>query len=131
MKIEVYSFESIKVAHVISEDIVIASVQDALDLMGDLYFRGISKIIIYESNIIPEFFDLKTGVAGEILQKFSTYNAQLAIVGNFDKYQSKSLRDFIFESNKTGRINFVGSLEEAKEKMLGIKQFGKNYSPSP
>lgn len=33
-------------------------------------------------------------------------------------YSSKSLRDFIFESNKYGRINFVNSIEEAKDKLI-------------
>ena len=52
-------------------------------------------------------------ISNEILQKFSTYNMQLAIVGDFENLQSKSLRDFIYESNKTGRILFVKTFEEA------------------
>ncbi len=40
---------------------------------------------------------------------------KLAIVGDFVKYPGKSLRDFIFESNRTGRINFVSSVTQAKE----------------
>lgn len=59
------------------------------------------------------FFDLKTGLAGDILQKFSNYNIKLAILGNFKNEQSKSLNDFIYESNKTGRINFVETFDEA------------------
>ena len=42
---------------------------------------------------------------------------QLAIVGDFSQYASKSLQDFIFESNKVGRINFVASIEEARQKL--------------
>jgi len=61
---------------------------------------------------------LKTGLAGEILQKFSNYYVELAIVGDFSKYSSKNLQDFIYESNKVGRINFVSSVEEAKEALL-------------
>ena len=85
--------------------------------MADSTYQGSSKIIIHEKNIVPDFFDLKTGLAGEILQKFSTYQVHLAIVGNFDKYSSKSLRDFIYESNKYGRINFVESVTEAMAKL--------------
>lgn len=62
-------------------------------------------------------YKLKNVIAGEILKKFSTYSIQLAIIGDFSKYKSKSLRDFILESNKYGRINFVRSFEEAKEKL--------------
>jgi hypothetical protein len=36
----------------------------------------------------------------------------LAIVGDFSKYASKSLKDFIYESNKGKQINFVASQAE-------------------
>jgi len=68
---------------------------------------------------------LKTGVAGEILQKFSTYNMQLAIVGDFSVFSSKSLKDFIYESNRTGKIVFVATTDEAIEK-LSKKGYSKN-----
>ncbi len=67
--------------------------------------------------MISGFFNLRTGIAGEILQKFSTYNVQLAIIGDYSKYNSKSFKDFIFESNKYRRINFVCTLEEALERL--------------
>lgn len=59
------------------------------------------------------FFDLKSGIAGDILQKFSTYRVRLAIVGDFSKYRSKSLNDFVYESNKGRHINFVNSTADA------------------
>lgn len=61
----------------------------------------------------PAFFDLKNGMAGELLQKYSNYRMQFAIVGDFSKYTSKSIQDFIYESNKVGHISFVSSLTEA------------------
>ena len=36
----------------------------------------------------------------------------LAIIGDFEKYESKSLNDFIFESNKGKQINFVTTVED-------------------
>ncbi len=101
------------IAEVTSEKTVIGSVEDALDLLGNLYYQEFDKIIIYEKNITPAFFDLKTGIAGEVLQKFSNYRIRLAIIGEFDRYQSKSLKDFIFESNKIGQVSFVATLSEA------------------
>ncbi|MDO4771844.1 DUF4180 domain-containing protein, partial [Porphyromonas sp.] len=61
----------------------------------------------------PDFFDLKTKIAGDILQKFSQYQMPLVIVGDFSKYKSKSLNDFIFECNKGKQINFVRDLGSA------------------
>jgi hypothetical protein len=117
MKIEISNVKGVSIAEVISDKIVINETQDALDIMAESGYLGSTKIIVHEHNIIPSFFDLKTGIAGDILQKFSTYNVQLAIVGKFAKYTSKSLNDFIYESNKYGRIIFVSSLSEAIERL--------------
>ncbi len=113
MKINIIKKESIALSEVISDRVLIGEVQDALDLMADCSFRDSRRIILRKENFTPAFFDLKSGIAGEILQKFSTYDVRLAIIGDFSTYESKSLRDFIYESNKTGRINFVAGLEEA------------------
>jgi hypothetical protein len=113
MKIETHNIKDTKIAKVISEANVINKVEDGIDLLGNLYYQGFDRIIIYEKNITPVFFDLKTGIAGEILQKFSNYRVQLAIVGDFSKYNSKSLNNFIYESNKGRLINFVSTLTEA------------------
>lgn len=118
MKIEIIDIEGKKITFLKSNRIVIKETQDALDLMADAAYHNSNRILINKKNIIPEFFDLKSGIAGEILQKFSTYNVHLAIVGDFTEYTSKSLRDFIFESNKYGRIIFVSSVKEAKEKLV-------------
>lgn len=117
MNIETHTINNTKIAEVIAEQIIINSAEDGLDLLGNLYYQGFDKIIIYEKNITPDFFDLKTGIAGEILQKFSNYRIPLAIIGDFEKYQSKSIKDFIFESNKSKHINFVNSLVDALNKL--------------
>jgi hypothetical protein len=117
METEILEFKGEKITVLKSEGIIIREVQDALDLMADSSYFGSRRIVINENQLIPEFFDLKSGIAGEILQKFSTYDVQLAIIGEFSKYSGKSLRGFIFESNKLRRINFVSTLEEAKERL--------------
>ncbi len=113
MNIELKEYNGYHIAELISDDIEVRNSQDAVDLMGNCRYRGASKIIIRETNLTPDFFALSTGIAGEILQKFSTYDVQLAIIGDFEKYPGKSLQNFIYESNKYKRINFVSSLAAA------------------
>jgi len=117
MEIEIIEINGKNIAVLKSLGVMIQETQDALDLLGETSYLNSHKIIIKEDQLTPAFFELKNGIAGEILQKFSTYSVQLAIIGNFSKYKSKSLKDFMLESNKYGRINFVGSFEEAKEKL--------------
>jgi hypothetical protein len=118
MTIKTHQIENTAIAEVTSTEMVIASAQDGLDLLGNLYYQDVDKIIIHERSLTPDFFDLKTGIAGELLQKFSNYRVRLAIVGDFAKYTGKSINDFIYESNKGGHINFVASQSEAIEVLL-------------
>lgn len=113
MQLTPHSINNIKIGEITSDKIILKTTEDGLTLLGDLYYQGYDKIILHEKNITPQFFDLKTGIAGEILQKFAQYRIPLAIVGDFSKYTSNSLRDFIFESNKGKFISFVSTREEA------------------
>jgi hypothetical protein len=113
MEIETHTINNIKIAEVISSEIIIHSIEDGLNVLGNLYYQDFDRIILYEKSITPDFFVLKNGIAGEILQKFSNYRVRLAIVGEFSKYSGTSIRDFIYESNKSKQINFVNSISEA------------------
>ncbi len=113
MEIVEHNRNNSRIAQVRSGSVFISAAEDAIDLLGNLYYQGFDGIILHQENITPEFFNLKNGIAGEILQKFSTYRMKLAIVGEFENISSKSLKDFIFESNKHQQINFVATPEAA------------------
>ena len=119
MNINTLKVNDFLAAEVESENVVIGNIEDGLDLLGNLYYQDFDKIIIHEKNVTKDFFDLSTGLAGEILQKFSNYRVRLAIVGDFSRYPSKSLHDFIAESNKRGHVNFVASVPAALDKFSG------------
>ena len=113
MKIETHTIQGIKAAEIISDEIIVKSTESGLQLLGDLYYQGFDRILIYEKNITPDFFDLKTKIAGDILQKFAQYRMGITIIGDFSKYNSARLNEFIYESNKGNNINFVSTLDEA------------------
>ena len=117
MEIKTHHLKNIKIAEVTSDAMLIKTAEDGLDLLGNIYYQGFDRLILHEKNLTPDFFNLKNGMAGEILQKFSNYRMRLAIVGDLSKYASKSLKDFIYESNKAGHINFVHSTDEAVERL--------------
>lgn len=102
------------IVYIQSKDVLIYDAQSALDLiMTVIYEKDCSKIILDKHAICEEFFILSSGVAGEVLQKFSNYFTKLAIIGDLSKYTSKPLHDFIYECNKGNNIFFVSNLEEA------------------
>ena len=96
---------------------ILTTPRDVIDLMGNADYYGARSIILDERNLQPEFFDLKTGVAGEILQKFSNYHMKLAIIGEFEKYKSNALNAFIIECNRGNSIFFTPDLETAVDKL--------------
>jgi hypothetical protein len=108
---------NIKIALPAEESFRISGTQDAIDLLGEAGSEGCSRIIIYERNLHPDFFKLTTGLAGDILQKFSNYRCKLAIIGDFSKFKSKSLQDFIRESNKGNTVFFVDDIDIALFKL--------------
>jgi len=96
-----------------ADELLIKTAEDGIDLLGNIYYQGYDKVIISKVQIIPDFFELKNGMAGEILQKFSNFRVRLVIIGDFSQTGSKSLDDFIRESNKGKLINFLFTKEEA------------------
>lgn len=102
--------EKPEIVELVTSDVVIESAQDALDLMANV---SAEYFILHDYNLVPEFFDLSTGVAGEVLQKLTNYRIKLAVIGIFNKYPSLTLKDFMYESNRNREYIFVGSAEEA------------------
>lgn len=114
MKFEKIAKNNVTVAIVSSDVPVITDAQSALDiLMSAKYDVGTKNIVIDKKLIVEEFFVLSTGLAGEILQKYINYGGRIAIYGDFSKYTSKPLKDFIYESNKGKDVFFVASKEDA------------------
>ena len=97
-----------------SNEIVITNVKSSLDLlMNAKYDVGTENIVIDKKMVSEDFFSLNTGLAGEILQKYINYCGHIAIYGDYSNYTSKSLKDFIYKSNKVKDVFFVSTKDEA------------------
>lgn len=115
-----HSTESGKAVEIRADELLIRSEQDALDIMTSIGYLHDSRIIIVDKkNFGEDFFDLSSGLAGGILQKFSNYRVRLLVVGDFSGIESKSLKEFILESNKSRQVNFVADTSKAIEILNG------------
>lgn len=119
MELKILEEKNHKIAEINSDETVIKTPQDALDIMADASYYEVRSLILREKNLVPEFFDLRTRLAGEILQKFSNYRFQMAIIGEFKKYKSESLKAFIRESNQGKQVFFVSDRDTAIAKIIG------------
>lgn len=55
MEIKTHQFNNITIAEIISDEIVLSSVDEALDLIGNLGYQGFDKIILHEKTSILHF----------------------------------------------------------------------------
>lgn len=113
MELSIVTASGHTIAAPLTDEVVITTAQDALDLMATTQHQGANVVMLSEKNITPDFFDLKTGIAGEILQKYSNYQMKLVIIGDFDRFNSQSLRAFMLESNRGNLIAFVATKQDA------------------
>jgi hypothetical protein len=90
----------------------VATVQDALDVIGATYGRA-EVVALPAARLDERFFTLGTGLAGEIMQKFVNYQIRLAIVGDISAHlaASSALRALVLESNRGRHIWFVTDLD--------------------
>ena len=58
------------------------SERDALDLIGEAIQQGASLILVPVEQLDDDFFQLKTGLAGHIIEKFVTYSREFAFFYN-------------------------------------------------
>ncbi|MCI9122447.1 MAG: DUF4180 domain-containing protein [Oscillibacter sp.] len=122
MKLETIQQNAAAAVVVTAESPVITDVQSALDLaMTVKYETGCANIAIVKEAVAEDFFVLSTRLAGEILQKYTNYGIRLAVFGDFSKYNSKALRDFIYESNQGKSFYFQPDQAGAIDKLCGPK----------
>ena len=118
MRIERKELGESAVAVMGSDKILLSDAQSAVDLiMSVRYETGCSRIAVPKPAVEEDFFRLSSGIAGEILQKFINYHVRAAIYGDYSRYTSKPLKDFIYESNQGRDFFFVATKEEAIQKL--------------
>ena len=66
--------------------------REARDLMAEAFGEGATMVAIPADQLEPAFFDLRSGVAGDILQVSVNYRMRLAIVGDLPEPAASSTR---------------------------------------
>jgi len=88
--------------------------KDAVDLMSAASDQHAEFFAIPVERLGDAFFELRTRIAGQLVQKFVMYGKRVAIVGEISQRiaTSKSLTAFVAESNRGRDLWFVKNLED-------------------
>lgn len=107
MKLQLNALSKPHRAIVTDDHVVVASIHDGMDLIGNASYLGAGHVVAKDRHFSSAFFDLKTGLAGDVLQKFANYRMKLTIEGDWRQVNSEALRDFIRECNRGDAIEFL------------------------
>jgi hypothetical protein len=92
--------------------VCIRSLADISDAIGACL--GADGVILTEGDLSAEFFDLRSGLAGEVLQKFVNYRLRVAFVVPDPDVYGERFRELVYEHRCHTMIRFVRTLDEAK-----------------
>ncbi|KUO18285.1 DUF4180 domain-containing protein [Streptomyces dysideae] len=91
----------------------------ALDLIGDAMGQEAELVAVPVERVGAEFFRLRSGVAGAVMQKFVNYRVRLAVVGDVSRHVdgSTALRDFVHETNQGRQVWVLADFDALGEKL--------------
>ena len=114
-----YELHGMRVLECVPDGAKLQTYGDAVDLIGKTFENRATLIVIPVECLDDEFFQLKTRIAGELIQKFVQYRRRLVIVGDISGFlaQSSALRAFVNESNRGKEVWFLASLEDLNDRL--------------
>lgn len=97
----------------------ISTEEDINDIIGIAFGERADWIVLPDARLTENFFDLKTGFAGLLIQKIVNYQLRLAILGDISGVceRSKAFNDFVYESNRGSVCWFLKDLEELNHRL--------------
>jgi len=72
-------------------------------------------LVLDEKDLSADFFDLRTGFAGDVLQKFTNYRARLAIVVADASAYGSRFSELAYEHRTHKSVRFISSLAQARQ----------------
>ncbi len=117
--VETRDVHSVRILQCAPDGPNLASEAAARDLIGEAAGAGAEWIVIPAERLGDAFFDLKTRIAGEMLQKIVNYRVGVAIIGDLSTRAavSDALRDFMCESNRGRTVWFVDNVAAFEDRL--------------
>lgn len=123
-----YELSGVRVLECGAEGAELRNNAAAVQLVGAAFEHGARCVVIPAARLGDEFFRLRTGLAGDFVQKFVTYGIRLAIMGDISRYvvESRALRDFVREINRGDQVWFVPTIAELSERLAHDRRNRRN-----
>jgi hypothetical protein len=91
----------------------------ATELVGEAIGQRAEIVVVPTERLTDDFFDLGTGTAEAIAQKFGTYRVRLAVVGDIEQRVAGSdrLAAYVDESNRGRAVWFSPTFDDFQARL--------------
>jgi Domain of unknown function (DUF4180) len=114
-----YDIGDIRVLECSPDGPLLARAGDVSDFISAAWEHEAALVAIPAQRLAEDFFRLRTGLAGEAIQKFVNYRIRLAVIGDIARFVEASgpLRDFVIESNRGEHVWFVADIDGLRARL--------------
>jgi PadR family transcriptional regulator, regulatory protein AphA len=113
MRIHLFEKSGHKYIEAAPTELLLQGEKDAITLIGLCGEQSSERLLLYAGNLSESFFDLKSGLAGAILQKFTNYHMKVALVIPSDFVQGR-FKDFVLEANRGNQFRAFQEKDDAE-----------------
>ena len=106
---------SIQWVELLPHQALITSENDALDWVGVCGELRALRLLVHESNLPEAFFDLRSGLAGGVLLKFSNYRMRVAAVVSAERANQGRFGEMVQETNRGSQFRVFQDATAARE----------------
>jgi hypothetical protein len=91
---------------------------DALDLIALCGEADTNLLLLHHSTLSDDFFKLRTGVAGKVIQKFVNYHVKVAAVIPEEIIFKGKFKDMVIEANRNNHFRIYENKIDAEKWLL-------------
>ena len=95
--------------------------EEATDYISKCWENDTNYLVFYDKALSDDFFNLKTRLAGMVLQKFMNYKIKVAVIIENEDRLNDRFREMILESNKGNDFRIFKDITEAENWILKLK----------
>lgn len=94
---------------------------DVLDIIGVCIGNSVDILLLREEMFTDDFLNLKSGLAGIVLQKFTNYHIKVsAIIGDKSMIQGR-FKELVSELNKSNYFRIFSNFNDAENWIINLQ----------
>lgn len=102
----------------LTNDTPLSTEQDAVDLIGLCKEHDVELLLVHGEALAGEFFSLRTGVAGRMIQKFTNYHVKTAVIIPDPSLNRGRFKEMVGESNRSNHFGVFETREDAESWLI-------------